>query len=372
MGLLKGTLSFVIYRVDGDLPVGFRDFADRQLKRFAFQELLPTSEKSLGWTSLENPLDTAFSYLSYAVADYFTFLLRVDRRLVPPALLRIRTLEREKKVLEESRRKKLYKNEREDIRDAVFLSCLSQTPPTPSFSEICWNLSEGRLLFGGSGKKILEDFEDLFRRTFEMKLRPWLPWDPQDRDGATVDKMRALPGETAAPSAREGDRNFAFLGKEFLSWLWFKSEERGGTILLPGMGDIGLIFVRKMVLSSGEGEYAETVTRQGMHADLREGKAALREGKMIREARIRVDLGSEQWEFTLKAETFRYQTLRLPVTVDFADEEESREGRLLERIQLVETLLGTMEKLFDHFLSLRLSPRWETEELKGHKKWLAE
>jgi len=29
-----------------------------------------------------------------------------------------------------------------------------------------------------------------------------------------------------------------FLGQEFLTWLWYKSEERGGAIELPGIGDL--------------------------------------------------------------------------------------------------------------------------------------
>ena len=34
-----------------------------------------------------------------------------------------------------------------------------------------------------------------------------------------------------------------FVGQEFLTWLWFKSEERGGTIFLPEAGeDIQLVF----------------------------------------------------------------------------------------------------------------------------------
>ncbi len=27
-----------------------------------------------------------------------------------------------------------------------------------------------------------------------------------------------------------------FLGQEFLTWLWWKSEERGGSVSLPGPG----------------------------------------------------------------------------------------------------------------------------------------
>ena len=30
-----------------------------------------------------------------------------------------------------------------------------------------------------------------------------------------------------------------FLGQEFLAWLWYKSEERGGAVDIPGTGDGG-------------------------------------------------------------------------------------------------------------------------------------
>jgi len=45
MGFLKGMLSFVRYKVAGNLPSDFREFSDRQLKRFAFQEPLEGGEK---------------------------------------------------------------------------------------------------------------------------------------------------------------------------------------------------------------------------------------------------------------------------------------------------------------------------------------
>ena len=39
-----------------------------------------------------------------------------------------------------------------------------------------------------------------------------------------------------------------FLGQEFLAWLWYKSEERGGTVELPGIGDILVVFEKHMLL----------------------------------------------------------------------------------------------------------------------------
>ena len=47
-----------------------------------------------------------------------------------------------------------------------------------------------------------------------------------------------------------------FLVQEFLTWLWWKSEERGGSVAITGYGDISLVFEKHMLLEYGEGESA--------------------------------------------------------------------------------------------------------------------
>ena len=38
-----------------------------------------------------------------------------------------------------------------------------------------------------------------------------------------------------------------FIGQEFLTWLWYKSDERGGTVLLPETGeDITLVYKKSL------------------------------------------------------------------------------------------------------------------------------
>jgi len=167
-------------------------------------------------------------------------------------------------------------------------------------------------------------------------------------------------------------KDFSFLGREFLTWLWFKSEQRGGAIMLPGEGDVVVAFVRRIILSSGEGEYSETVSCQGLHSDLKEGKEALRKGKKIKEARIKLDINTDEYEFTFKADSFQFQTMKLPTSLTMTEEEEDKEGRILERIYQTEAAVGTMETFFSLFLEKRLSPAWQSEEIPLFKKWLAE
>ncbi|OHE21885.1 MAG: hypothetical protein A2Z43_04760 [Syntrophobacterales bacterium RBG_19FT_COMBO_59_10] len=161
------------------------------------------------------------------------------------------------------------------------------------------------------------------------------------------------------------------IGREFLTWLWFKSEERNGTVLIPGAGESEVIFVRRLVLESGDGEYAETVVCQGMHAGLKEGKEALRQGKKITAARLKVAHDKAEWEFTFKADRFHFQSMKLPAVGEDEDDQGDREGQILERICLIEKAAGLMDQLFQSFLALRLSEKWGAEQARM-QRWLSQ
>lgn len=367
MGLLKGTWSFTRYRVIGDLPGQFNDFLDEGLKKNAFSNFMgQNAEKSIGWTSLENVLDTDFSYAKYKCGAYLIFALRVDRRTVPPALLKLRIMEAEKGHLAESGKKKLYRHEREVIKERVQLELRTKALNIPAFYEVCWIPEKNCLLFGSLSANAIEDFEKHFKESFHLPLQPFLPWDALATDEAEGNNTAAakapLPDTAAAV-------NPIFWGREFLTWLWYKSEERNGMINIPETGDQEIIFLQRLVLASGEGEYSETVVCQGLHSDMKEGREALRQGKKIKEARLRLSRDTTRWEFTFKADYFQFQSLKLPITEN-SDEEDDRAGQNMERIYLVESAMETMERLFAYFFHLRLSPQWENEVLSRMNKWL--
>ena len=374
MGLLKGTLTFSRYRLQEPLPGNFNDLLHRQIKRFAFRELpLAGEEKSSGWTSLENVLDTQFEYANYSVGDYVAFAFRLDRKSVPPALLKIRYLEAEKKTLAAKAKKFLSKGEREEIKERIHLELLSKTFPVPSFFDVCWSLSQNWVIFGSFSPKVTEEFEKLFKKSFNLTLSPLVPWDPQHVDRSLAEKMASLKdGVFLNPQTPDpGKAGPPLLGREFLTWLWFKSEERGGAVQVSGASDVEISFARRVALESGGGEYSESIVCQGLHAELKEGKAAIQEGKKVKEARVQLGIGPEKFEFTLKGDSFHFQTLRFPAGVEEAEEgENDKGGRVLERIYLVEKAVKTADQLFSTFLKRRLSPQWSTEEIPRIRNWL--
>ncbi len=158
-----------------------------------------------------------------------------------------------------------------------------------------------------------------------------------------------------------------FLGQEFLTWLWYKSEERGGTIYLPGKGDIQVVLEKHMLLESGEGESLEKLICRGLQAELQEARTGLLMGKKLEQARIHLAQGEYEWNLTLAASLFEFRNVKVPKTM--TSEEESPdpgaiEGRILERIGMLEEATRTMNELFRTFLKVRVSPEWDDELIK--------
>lgn len=332
MGIVKDPLSFTRFRVDGELPQNFNGVFNEMIRRFAFQSSFH-AEKVSGWTSVDNLLDTKFEYANYAIGDYFVFSMRVDKKAIPASLLKVRCLEEERKVKAGSGRKFLPRQTREDLKEKVRLELSAIIPPVPSFFEACWSLSGKTVYFCSLSPSAIGEFKDLFKRSFNLELDQSFPWHNAAPDSGSQVM------DSAEPSP----------GRDFLNWLWFKSEERNGKISLAG-GDAEVIFLKRMVLESGQGDYSESVVCQGLNAELEEGREALRKGKKIREARIRLAEGENSWEFTLKADQFLFQSMRMPRVLEM-EEESDRDGRLLERIALMEMAAGTIDELFGKYRS---------------------
>jgi len=164
-----------------------------------------------------------------------------------------------------------------------------------------------------------------------------------------------------------------FLGQEFLTWLWYKSEERGGAVMLPGTGDIQIVFEKHMLLESGTGESLEKLICKGLQTELQEARTGLLMGKKLEQARIYVARGDYEWRLTLSATLFEYRNVSLPRTVASGDEISDPlawEAKVLERVGMAEEIMQTMDQLFRLFLQTRVSPGWPQERARL-KTWIA-
>ena len=163
-----------------------------------------------------------------------------------------------------------------------------------------------------------------------------------------------------------------FLGQEFLAWLWYKSEERGGSVEVPGRGDVLVVFEKHMLLEYGEGDASEKVICRGLQTELREARAGLGLAKKPEQARVRLAWGDYEFSVTLAAAIFEFRNVRLPKTAGSEEDDgraESLEVRILERIALFEQLTRLVDDLFRMYINVRASQLWN-EELVKIRAWI--
>lgn len=163
-----------------------------------------------------------------------------------------------------------------------------------------------------------------------------------------------------------------FIGQEFLTWLWCKSEENGGTINIPALGKVVVVYEKHMVLEFGEGEAHEKLTTKGLQTELHEAKAGLAMGKKVEQARLQIVSGDYEYHMTLRGSLFDYSGVKLPKTMaghEDGDGAAAIEGRLLDRIGLHESAIRIIDELFRLFIAIRVSGEWE-KEVAAVRSWI--
>jgi recombination associated protein RdgC len=165
-----------------------------------------------------------------------------------------------------------------------------------------------------------------------------------------------------------------FVGQEFLTWLWWKSEERGGNVELPGYGDILVVFEKHMLLEYGEGESNEKCICSGLQSELQEARTGLVMGKKLEQARIQLVKGDYEFNFTMAAALMEFRNVKLPKTAGTEQEEsgnpEETEGMILERIFLFEELVHIVNELLRVFLVIRTGGESWKQELAKIRGWV--
>lgn len=358
MGLIKGNFTFMRFEVEGQLPQSFTTFVNNRIKGNAFREARhSTEEKRMGWVSLTDILDSDFEKANYALGDYLIFSLRIDRKVVPPKLMKIRLMEEQRKFMAERGQARIGKAMNESIKDKVKLELLTKSDPVPSFYDVLWAVGKNRVYFSSLSDKVADDFVDLFKKTFSLSLKRILPQE----------HPLALAGKDHSQVPAD---ELSLIGREFLTWLWFKSEERNGAVALSKTEEVELHLLKRIALEAGEGEYSQGVVCSGLHAELTEGKEAIRMGKKVKETGLKLHRDQNEWEFNFKADTFYFQSMKMPSATDWQQEPEDPSAALLERIYVIENGVKTMDELFENFLKIRFSTHWTEKEKPLLGRWI--
>ena len=154
---------------------------------------------------------------------------------------------------------------------------------------------------------------------------------------------------------------YRFLGEEFLTWLWYRAEEHGGTFRMADGREIGAALDRHLEFRDDLSDARLSVRALGATRSA-EASAALRTGKRLSRAHLLLGEGEHVYEMTLDAGTLDLGTLKPPPKEPGAEDLESDILRLTGAGELVDLL-------FQLFLETRLAPEWTTTVLPDMRRW---
>jgi hypothetical protein len=157
----------------------------------------------------------------------------------------------------------------------------------------------------------------------------------------------------------------AFLGSEFLMWLWFKAECFDGLFDVENHERVEVSFDDQLTLEAYLAETERNMFRGGAPAYSPEAKTALQEGKRVKDAKLRVVKEGREWTFKLKAESLGLTSVKIPSLLSKEEEEQ-----FYERMYLVEELEEILDELYKEFLAIRLSKAWNSVMLPAIQKWV--
>lgn len=164
-----------------------------------------------------------------------------------------------------------------------------------------------------------------------------------------------------------------FLGREFLTWLWFFSEAEDGSFEFSTQVQHNKSLLKaklwiddRIVLTAKVGLSHDHTIKGGNPGQCQEAAIALRHGKNVRELRVAIDVETVgMYTLTLNGDDLNPRAVQLP------DQHEDTEGNPIEqRIQFTTTLSRALDHLMAKFMDERAGKLWETQGLENIRTWI--
>lgn len=297
-------------------------------------------EEISGWVGPRHLLDREISEETCLPGGYLRLTLAQAQRKIPTALLRAECRMEEMVWMAAEGRDYVNRTTRSEIKKEVVEKLLPQMPPTLKGIDFVYDRPHGMLYCTAMSEKQLDAF--LINFNAITGVQPVLA-DPTDMAWnvaqSRTDSWR--PFGVAADQWAD-----CAPGREFLMWLWFMAEARGGEVNLPESGPVGLMV--EGPLQFDQEEQGVTIVRKDENMISAETRAALLSGKKLRSAKLTIARGEEMWVCTLDADEFIFRGLKLPKTEAY-----DTLGKFTERMEHLETFRIAFCELYKQFVELR-------------------
>ncbi len=161
-----------------------------------------------------------------------------------------------------------------------------------------------------------------------------------------------------------------FLGREFLTWLWYTAETTKDRLIIDKL-DTDLWIDDRLSLEGTAAMSHQHLMKGGDPSHSREAATGLSTGKTVREMKFGCRIkGVGEFTALLQSEDLSPRSLTLP-----APETESQEGSndslpINKRLDAMSAFLRVFDGLFAMFMTERTAPTWEDSTLPAIREWI--
>lgn len=357
MGFERGTVSYRIFEAPRTLP---EDALDRVMENSAPAIDHIVEGKVMGWVTGRHMLDRRIEDETVNFGGYYRLALMQAEKKIPTSLLKAEIQQEELARKSARGAEFLSRKERTEIREEITARLLPQMPPQLKSTPYIHNPESLRFYCGALNDKACDEFNIYFTHTFGYSAVPISP------ESAAMSRKRVdtrdMYASSFSPEVADElvDDN---IGRDFLTWLWFVSEEREGVIDIPNVGRFAILIQGPLTFTMEGAGAHETTLRKGNPTLSAEAKTSLLSGKKISKAKFAFALGETLYEVTV-GDDFVFRSLKL------SDPEESLDAvsLFMERMQQINDLSEAFLGAYDIFIDLRSDrEKWKAERTKIHK-----
>ncbi|MGE3180576.1 MAG: hypothetical protein AB7N71_03030 [Phycisphaerae bacterium] len=368
MGFASGAISYRRYIISGK-PFGtVTDEFVAALNNFAIgNQGSSDPSQQIGWIGSQHIFDRAMTGEKIALGRYAHFSLRVDKLSVPSNVARSLMRMEEEAALAASGREFLSKTERRTAREAAKLQIEKETK-SGTYRRIAAyplliDLESNTLLFANTSAATSDTLIELFGNTFQRALHPMdadsLAERLLEKNSRALEQVRPvhfvpMPEDFGDPGTDAA--NVQFLGKEFLTWLWFLTD-RGETekLQMRNGDDLTVAIDRTLRLECDFRMTGTDVITCDAPGGLPEARAALAIGKQPTKAGL--VLGTSLGEFALTLDGQKMNVSGLIVPTD--DDQNDPQSAVEDRFEHAFDCATIIDVLYETFLQHRVSNNWQ-------------
>lgn len=380
MSFASGPVSFQRFHIDGHLPTDVTDRFVAALNKHAFGHSPPRPDGTQsGWVGPSHVLDTELRAEAVACGGYVHLALRVDQLKPPPSILRAYARLEEDALRQSSGRAFLNRAEQRQAKEKARLRA-EQEARGGQFRRIVAypvliDLEHQTVYFAALSAPAADRLMQLFYDTFGRGLTPVNPEQAAGRvlersgDARKLESLTPFvlvppPGAAHEAATQNTAGDASFLGKEFLTWLWYHTDADEGPLKVRSGDEITVMIDKVLRMKCDFGLTGTTAITADGPANLPEARAALGSGKQP--ASMGLVLGSPLGEMRLTLDGPRLAVAGLVLPED--DSEDDPRARLERRFELTADAAHLLDALFEVFVLLRTGRNWP-RELRSLSAW---